>query len=114
MRDAAKNKLKDIQKYKSALRHQSLLEAVEEGSVEKVENELSDVRTTDLQGGRSHTPFHRAVQYRTVDVLEKLFEVGFSALARTENDETLIRLALELMVESKNRELDLAKGCPSS
>lgn len=80
-----------------------MLEAVEEGSVAKVEEELSHLKITDLQDGRSHTPLHRAVQYRRVIVTEKLLEKGISALARIENDETPVHLALELTAKFKNR-----------
>ena len=104
IRDAARDKLKDIPKYKRTLGHQPLREAVEEGSAEKVEKELSHLEMTDLRDSRSYTPLHRAVQYRRVDVVEKLLNLksGFSALAWTENDETPIHLALESMMESKN------------
>ena len=105
IRNAARDKLKGIPKYEDALGYQSLLEAVEEGSVEKVEEESSHHKMTDLQDGRSHTPLHRAVQYRRLDIVEKLLEKGFRALARAENDETPVHLALQLTMESRNRSL---------
>ncbi len=105
IRNAARDKLKGIPKYEDALGYQSLLEAVEEGSVEKVEKELSYYKMTDLQDGRSYTPLYRAVQYKRLDIMEKLLEKGFRALARAENDETPVYLALQLTMESRNRSL---------
>ena len=105
IRDAARDKLKDIPKYERALGHQSLLKAVEKGSVEKVEEELSHLEMTDLQDGRFPTPLHRAVEYRRVDVVKRLLERGLSALARTENDETPVHLAIELTMKSKDKKL---------
>ena len=102
IRDAASKKLEDIPKYERALGHQSMLEAVKEGSVEKVEEKLSRLKITDLQDGRAHTPLHLAVQYRKVNVVERLLEKEFSALARTENDETPIHLALASTMEPQD------------
>lgn len=87
---------------------------MEEGSVEKVEKELSHTEMTDLQDGRSHTPLHRAVQYRRVNVVERLLERGFSALARTKNDETPVHLALELTKESEIRKLKFERELSES
>ena len=104
----------DIQKYKSALGYQSLLEAVKEGSVKKVEEKLSQLKITELQDSRSHTPLHQAVQYRKVNVVERLLDKGYSALARTENDETPVHLALASTMKSKDELLKLKKKLSES
>ena len=53
-----------------------MLEAVEEGSVEKVEEKLSHLEMTDLQNSRSHTPLRRGVEYRRVYVVKRLKNVS--------------------------------------
>ena len=68
----------------------------------------------DLQDGRLHAPLHRAVQYRRLDVLKRLLEKGFGALARTENDEDPVHLALGLMMETKDRILKFERKLSES
>lgn len=102
----AKEKLKES-KYKSALQYELLLEAVEEGSLERVESCLREYKVTNSMDGKRYTPLHRAVQYRRVNVVKKLLDEGFSALAETEDYETPLHIAMESMMESKYKILQL-------
>ena len=88
--------------YKDALQYQSLLEAVEGNFLEKVKSYAKGYKEADSVPYGGHTPLHRAVQYRKVEVVEVLLKEGLSALAETEDGETPLHMALESTMESKH------------
>ncbi|KAL8733971.1 MAG: hypothetical protein Q9166_001732 [cf. Caloplaca sp. 2 TL-2023] len=98
----ARKKLENT-KYNDSLTHESLMEAVEEGSCENIERLLPKDRDKDFVDGSGYTLLHRAVQHGRMNVVKQLLEKGFSALSETEDHQTPIHIALELMTESEPR-----------
>ena len=82
-------------KYEHTLKYQVLLEAVEEGESRKVEVYLQELKIEELMDAKRFAPLHSAVQYRRVNVEEKLLEVGLTAYAETKDNVTPPQVAFE-------------------